>query len=136
MVNIGIIGLGFMAATHIRAYQEMKDARIAAICNPSGRNLDGDLTNVSGNIDTGTPLKLDMKEVKPYREVDEMLADPEIDLIDICTPTKTHREFSLKALEAGKHVLCEKPLARNVEDARAIAEAVGKAKGYFMPAMF
>jgi len=135
MVTIGIIGLGFMAATHVRAYQQIQGARIGALCNPSGRNLNGDFSGVSGNIDTGTPLQLDMAKVSAYKEVDQLLADPGVDLIDICTPTAHHADLAVRALQAGKHVLCEKPMARTVADARRIVEAARPAQGFFMPAM-
>ena len=49
-INVGIVGLGFMAATHIKAYRQIPEANIFAVCNPSGRCLDGDLTKVGGNI--------------------------------------------------------------------------------------
>lgn len=135
MVKVGIIGLGFMAATHIRAYQEMPGVKIAAICNPSGRHLDGDLSRVTGNLDTGQPLKLDMREVLAYREVSELLSNRDVDLVDICTPTSSHVALSVAGLEAGKHVLCEKPMTRSVEAARQIVRAVEKARTFFMPAM-
>jgi len=135
MINVGIVGLGFMAATHLRAYQQIPGARIAALCNPSGRNLDGDFSKVSGNIDTGAPLRLDMKDVRAYRDLDAFLADDAIDLIDICTPTASHVELATRALRAGRHVLCEKPLTRTVADGRAIASALEGARGFCMPAM-
>ncbi len=135
MINVGIIGLGFMAATHIRAYRQVEGARIAALCNPSGRHLDGDFTNVAGNVGATDPVKLDMTGVKATRDFSDLLADPDIALIDICAPTKTHRELSLAALRAGKHVICEKPLARSIADAREIADAAAQAKTFFMPAM-
>jgi len=130
-----MVGLGFMAATHIKAYRHVGGVRISAICSPSGRHLDGDLSNVAGNIGTNEPIKLDMLHVKPYRVFAEMIADPEIDMIDICAPTLAHTELAIAALKAGKHVLCEKPLARTTKDAKAIAEAAKSAKGLFMPAM-
>ena len=134
-VNIGIVGLGFMAATHLRAYSQVEEARIAALCNPSGRNLDGDFTNVTGNVGSNEPFKLDMTNVRATRVFDDLLNDRSIDLIDICTPTAWHRDLSIAALRAGKHVLCEKPLARSVGVAREIADAAKKAKSIFMPAM-
>jgi predicted dehydrogenase len=73
--------------------------------------------------------------VKAYRSVANLLADPEIDLIDICSPTATHSEIAIAALKAGKHVLCEKPLARTSEEARKIVAAAAEAKTYLMPAM-
>ncbi len=124
-----------MAATHVKAYRKLKNVRIAAICNPSGRRLDGDLSDVTGNVGDQQPVKLDMSEVAAYRSYAEMLANPEIQLIDICTPTMSHLELALAALQANKHVLCEKPLARNSAQARQMATAVASAKTFLMPAM-
>lgn len=135
MIKIGIVGLGFMAATHIKAYRQVIGTRIGAICSPSGRHLDGDFSNVAGNIGTNEPLKLDMGFIKPYRIFAEMLADPEIDMIDICAPTKVHGELAIAALKAGKHVLCEKPLARSSKQAQEIVEVAKSVKGFFMPGM-
>ncbi len=135
MINVGIIGLGFMGATHIKAWLECSGARLAAICNPSGRHLDGDFSSVSGNLGTDQPLKLDMTQARGLRSFAEMLADPTIDVIDICTPTHTHRELAIQALQAGKHVLCEKPMARSSDDARAMADAAKAAQRILMPAM-
>jgi predicted dehydrogenase len=135
MVNVGIVGLGFMAATHIKAYRKIRQARITAICNPSGRHLDGNLTKVGGNIGPKDPVRLDMRKVKAYRSFEQMLADPEIDLIDICTPTPSHPALAIAALEAGKHVVCEKPLARTAKLAREIAKAAKEKQAFLMPAM-
>ncbi len=134
-INIGLIGLGFMAATHLKAYRKIPGARIAALCNPSGRNLDGDFSQVFGNVGDKEPLKLDMTGVKACQDFSELLNDPGVDLIDICTPTVTHHALAIAALQAGKHVVCEKPLARTSQLAREIADAARQAKGYFMPAM-
>src|SRR6266446_2289518 len=135
MINVGIVGLGFMAATHIKAYRQLPGARIAAICNPSGRHLDGDFSNVAGNVGGGDPVKLDLAGVQATRTLSDLLQNPAIHLIDICAPTKAHHELSLAALQAGKHVLCEKPLARSARLAREIADAAAAARTFFMPAM-
>lgn len=133
--RIGIVGLGFMAATHIKAYRQLPNAQLYAVCNPSGRNLDGDLSKVMGNVGTPDPVKLDMTKVKGTTRFEDLLNDPSVDVIDICTPTFTHVDMAVAALKAGKHVLCEKPLARTFAQASAIADAAEKAKGFFMPAM-
>ncbi len=135
MINVGIVGLGFMAATHIKAYRQIEGLRVAALCNPSGRHLDGDLSKVAGNVGDNQPVRLDMTSVKATRDFSDLLNDPEIHLIDICAPTRAHGDLSIAALEAGKHVLCEKPLARSLKVAREIAEAAARSKGFFMPAM-
>ncbi len=135
MLNIGLVGLGFMAATHLRAYRQVEGARVAALCNPSGRHLDGDFTNVAGNVGATDPVVLDMAGVKATKRFTELLDDPDLHAIDICAPTKAHAELAIAALQAGKHVLCEKPLARTSAAARQIVDAAAKAKGIFMPAM-
>ncbi len=135
MINVGIIGLGFMAAAHLKAYRQVPGACIAALCNPSGRHLDGDFSQVAGNVGTADPLKLDMTGVKATRDFNELLNDPAIHAIDICSPTAAHAEQAIAALRAGKHVLCEKPLARTAAEAQRIVEAARSAKAYLMPAM-
>lgn len=137
-LNVGIVGLGFMAATHIKAYRQIPEANIYAVCNPSGRCLDGDLTKVGGNINANDPVRLDMTQVKGTREFTDLLNDPAIDLIDICTPTLQHPEMFAAALRAGKHVICEKPLARDSKLAGEMAAAAKEAEGrriFSMPAM-
>ena len=134
-VRIGIVGLGFMAATHIRAYQKVAAAEIVALCSPSGRHLDGDFTTVAGNINTGDPLKLDVSNIKCLRNYDEMIALPDLDLVDICTPTASHPSLAIAALKAGKHVLCEKPMARTSPEAKEMVAAAKSANRILMPAM-
>jgi predicted dehydrogenase len=135
MTNVGMVGLGFMAATHIKAYRQVEGVKIAALCNPSGRHLDGDFSKVAGNVGDNAPVVLDMRDIKATKNFDDLLKDPAIDLIDICAPTAAHRELSIAALQAGKHVLCEKPLARSSAAARSIVEVAEKSNRFFMPAM-
>lgn len=124
-----------MAATHLRAYQKVAGAQIAALCSPSGRHLDGDFTTVAGNINTGDPLKLDMTDIAAFRDFNEMLAQGNLDAVDICAPTAAHRSLAIAALEAGKHVLCEKPFARTSLEAKEMVAAAQKANRILMPAM-
>lgn len=138
MLNIGIIGTGFMTVQHLKAYRGISGARVAALCNPSGRHLDGDFSRVAGNVGDKEPLRLDMTQVRAYRDPAALFADPDIQAVDICTPTRTHVDLSLAALAAGKHVLLEKPMARTPAEARRIADAAEAAarRGVFlMPAM-
>jgi len=134
-IGVGIVGLGFMAVTHLKAYHQIDACRVAALCNPSGRNLDGDFSKVFGNTGSGGPLKLDMAGVKAYRDYADLLADPAVQVIDICAPTHAHPELAIAGLKAGKHVICEKPLARTTQEARRIADAAGSAGRVLMPAM-
>jgi predicted dehydrogenase len=133
-VNIAVVGLGFMGVTHLRAYQKISNARIVAVCGTHRLPENGVLRGVAGNIKTTDAIHLG-SGVKIYRQFDELLADPAVELVDICTPTPFHAAQAIAALKSGKHVLCEKPLARTSGDARRILKASVSAKGFLMPAM-
>jgi predicted dehydrogenase len=135
MVNVGVIGLGFMGLTHLKAYKNVANARIVALCDAVRLPEDGNLEGLQGNIADTEPLHFDMSEVKGYRDYREMLANPDVQLVDICVPTPLHAPMAIAALEAGKHVICEKPLARDTATCRQILDAAQQAKGFFMPAM-
>ena len=134
-INVAVVGLGFMGITHLKAYQKIPGVRIAALCDAVRLPVNGVLAAAGGNIGSDDCLTFDMSEVKATHHLDELLADPAIDLIDICVPTLAHPKLAIAALHAGKHVICEKPLARTAAAAREIAAAAATAKGFFMPAM-
>lgn len=134
-VNVGVVGLGFMGVMHIKAYQQIRGARLVAVCDPVRQPVDGVLTDPGGNVGDTAPVKLNMKQVAAYRNLDDLLGDANVELVDICVPTHLHVPVATAALKSGKHVLCEKPLARTVAQAREIATAAEAAKGFFMPAM-
>jgi predicted dehydrogenase len=135
MINVAVVGLGFMGVTHIKAYRKIQNARIASICDPVRLPLDGLLAGVSGNVGTDEAVQLDMTQVRASRDFREILDDPDIQLVDLCVPTVDHSRLSIAALQAGKHVVCEKPLARTAAQAREIVDAADSARSYFMPAM-
>ena len=134
MLRIGIIGLGFMAATHLKAYRQVKGVQIAGLCNPSGKHLDGDFTNVAGNVGNNEPFKMEMAGVTATKDFAELLKC-DVDAIDICAPTHTHHELAIAALRAGKHVICEKPMARNSTLAREMIRVSQETGKNLMPAM-
>jgi predicted dehydrogenase len=133
-IRVGVVGLGFMGQTHIKAYRRLPQAEIAAICDAVSLPADGILRGVAGNIATTDQIQFDLSVVKGYRDYREMLANPAIQLVDICLPTALHAEVAIAALRAGKHVICEKPLARTSATCREILAAAAAAPGYFMPA--
>lgn len=133
-VNVAVVGLGFMGMTHLKSYQQVNSAQVVAVCDAVRLPVDGVLSGVSGNITATDKIHLG-KDLKVYQALEQVLADPSVDLVDLCVPTPLHVPHTLAALKAGKHVLCEKPLARTVEQARQIVEAAHAAKGFFMPAM-
>jgi len=133
-VKVGVVGLGFMGQTHIKSYQRLPHIEIVAVCSPNRQPMNGLLAGVAGNI-TGTASINLGPGVRSYAKFDELLADPEIELVDLCTPTPLHVPQSLAALQSGRHVLCEKPLARTSAEARQIVRTAETSKGFFMPAM-
>lgn len=132
-VKVGIIGLGFMGSTHLGIYRGMDKARVAAVADPDPCKLNGS-DSIGGNIGTGGGA-LDLNGVKTYADAMELIADPEIELVDICAPVFLHKQYALAALAAGKHVFCEKPLARNSADAGEIIRAAEKSGKLFMVGM-
>lgn len=114
-LNIGIVGLGWVAGAHIGAFKNVTGARITAVS--SRRQLDPkELESTYGQ-----PLQ-------PYGSYEDMLADPSVHVIDICTPHNLHTSQAVAAAEAGKHLIIEKPAATSPEDAARIEAAV-KANG-------
>src|SRR5579883_2194478 len=133
-VNVAVVGLGFMGVTHLRAYQQAAAARIVAVCDAVRLPVNGVLQGVAGNIKKSDDIDLG-PQVKVYTRLEQALADPDIEAVDLCTPTPLHPEQAMAALNAGKHVLCEKPLARTSAAAREILDAASRAPGFLMPAM-
>ena len=134
MINIGVIGLGSMGGTHIEAYQKIEGCRVVAVADADEQRRTG-AARAGGNIEGQGNSGFDFDRVTQYADAAELIADPAVDLVDICLPTPLHKRFSIAALEAGKHLLVEKPLARTAEDAEAIVAAAEKAKGLAMCAM-
>jgi predicted dehydrogenase len=114
-MNVGIFGLGFMGATHAVRYSWMPDVSISAVCSRNEERLCGKFSKQGGNLGLALP-DLDLRHAAKYRDWKLLVADPTIEVVDICSPSNLHREMTVAALRAGKHVLCEKPMALTVED--------------------
>lgn len=122
-MKLAVVGLGFMGSTHLQALSKVPGAELAAVCSHDERKLAGDLSAVKGNLG-GPGEQLDFSAVRKYRDQNALLADPEIEAVDLCLPTDLHEPVALAALRAGKHVLVEKPMALTGASAdRMTAEA-------------
>lgn len=135
MVRIGIIGLGFMGRMHYGSYEKVAGARVVAVADADPKRASGDLSEGWGNVPGADVQKLPMDRIRGTTDWRELMKWDEVDVIDICLPTPQHVELATAALATGKHVMCEKPLARTSSEARQIAAAAAKAGGFFMPAM-
>ncbi len=127
MLNIGIIGFGFMGRMHYRCWKARTDARVVAICDTNAGATQGCGKGL-GNI-AGAEGDVDLRDVAIYTDPEAMFAREKLDAVSITVPTHLHAAWTIKALNAGVHVLCEKPMALTPADGRqmiAAAEASGK----------
>lgn len=126
MLKVGIAGIGFMGMIHYLSYLKIRGAKVVAICEQNAKRLTGDWRDIRGNF--GPPgTMMDLTGVETYSQIDEMLTDAEIDVIDVTLPPSLHEEVTVKALRAGKHVFCEKPMALTPAACRRMAAAAEKA---------
>jgi len=113
MVRVGIVGTGGMANAHAGAFLKIKGCRIAAVCDVDRER--------AGAFAAKHAVR------KSFSSMEEMLAGVPLDAVSIVTPDPFHAPLSLQAIAAGKHVLCEKPLATCYADAAKMARAAKKA---------
>src|ERR1044071_61798 len=102
MIRIGLVGLGFMGMIHYLASRRLRDATVAAVCSRDPKKLAGDWRSVRGNFGPRGEI-MDLSGVKTYDRLDALLADPDIDLVDVCNPTDQHAPTALAALRAETH---------------------------------
>lgn len=121
VMNVAMIGGGFMGKAHAMAYASMPMFFWPAPAIPH-RKVVVDVTDAMA--ETARDRYGFDEASSDWRTV---VARPDIDVVDICTPNNAHAEIAIAAAEAGKHIICEKPLARTVDEARAMAAAVKKA---------
>jgi|SRR5690625_5270127 len=112
-LNVGIVGFGWVATAHLDTLKRVNGANVTAIC--SRRNLD----ESELEKEYGIPLKV-------YNDYAEMLRDPSLDIISICTEHPLHPEQAIAAAKAGKHIILEKPIALTFEDAKAVRKAINE----------
>lgn len=132
-MKIGVIGLGFMGSAHLAAYQGVRGFELGALCSSDPSKLAGDLGGVGGNLDRGGG-RFDFGGAARHSLASELILDPGVEAVDICTPTHLHRPLAIEALQAGKHVLVEKPMALTVQDCQEMRECAAAAGRVLMVA--
>ncbi len=112
LINIGVVGAGGMGKVHIRNYAHIEGCKVIAICDPTD-------AGAQAGKETGAAV---------YADINDMLEKADVDAVDVCTPTFLHKAHVLAALNAKKHVVCEKPIALSSADAEAML-ALAKKNG-------
>ncbi|MBP86578.1 MAG: oxidoreductase [Planctomycetaceae bacterium] len=124
-MKVGLAGIGFMGWIHYLAYQKVRGVKIAALCSRDKKKLAGDWRGIQGNF--GPPgEKVDVAGMSIYSNIDDLINDPDIDLIDNCLPPHMHADVSIRALKAGKHVFVEKPMALTAAECKRMVAAAEK----------
>jgi len=119
MIKIALIGIGGMGFVHFNAYKNIEGAEIIAVAD-----VRPDMA----------AEKVKDENIKIYSSMDELLENETPDMIDICTPSYLHAELSIKALEKGFHVLCEKPMSLSSSETSKMIAAAEKSGKLFMTA--
>ena len=114
MIGVAVIGCGYWGPNLIRNLGSIDDCEVRAICDQDPAQLE-----ILGRL---------YPAVRRVSEASEVIGDPTIDAVAICTPTRTHFPLAQAALEAGKHVLLEKPFTASVDSARQLIE-IADARG-------
>src|SRR4051794_4612473 len=116
-VRMGIIGTGNIATLNVPGYLEHEQCDVVAVCDPRPDVLERRM--LEWGVERG------------YADVDDLLGDPDVDAVEILSPTPLHAEHTIAALRAGKHVSCQKPIANDVGDARRMIAAAHDAGRVF-----
>ncbi|MEA3345382.1 MAG: Gfo/Idh/MocA family oxidoreductase [Chloroflexota bacterium] len=129
-VKVGVIGLGMMGGFHAGRYLQTPSAELVAIADIRPERLEAE-EFVAGNIpDESGPA--DLSGVDRYPDGSQLIAEADVDMVDICLPTFLHARYTIEALEAGHHVLCEKPMALTLKEADQMIEAAREADRLLM----
>ena len=116
MLKVGLVGVGGISGAHIPVWEEMENAELVALCDIRPERME----KYSGK--------------RCYTDFDEMLANEELDILDICLPTYLHADFAVKAMEKGINVITEKPISLKEEDVERVYGAAEKNNVKFMVA--
>ncbi len=132
MLKVGLIGLGAMGRMHFDCWQKCAAGHLVAVSDRNPRMRSGDWAGQSFNLGDQESQRVDMSAVATYDDAADLIRDPNVQAVDICTSTSHHAKLAIGALKAGKHVFCEKPMALTVEDCTAMIEAAQAANRQLM----
>jgi len=124
VIRVGIVGFGFMGRMHYGNWKKMKGARVVALCDKNQEQFTA--PTAGGNI-SGADTATDYGDAVIYDDFDAMLAEAKPDVISLTLPTPLHVPLTIKALQAGVSVLCEKPMALTAADCDKMLKAAHRA---------
>jgi UDP-N-acetylglucosamine 3-dehydrogenase len=116
-LRVGIIGVGTMGGFHLDVWEKIPSATVVAVADPD---------------ETGTRVRIARRPIDWYADWRDLLDRDDIDAVSICSPSELHATIGLAALDAGKHVLVEKPIATRLEDALRLVGAASTAERKLM----
>ena len=131
MLHVGIAGIGFMGMIHYLTYQKLRGVKVVAMSELEARRLRGDWRGIKGNFGPAGK-QMDLRGIATYRDLDEMIADPRVDLIDVTLPPAMHADVTVRALRQGKDVFCEKPMALAPSDCKRMWNAAERSGQHLM----
>ena len=131
-MNVGLIGLGAIGRLHFERWRQSKAGRLVAVSARDPRLLAGDWAGKEFNLGAQTAAEVDLSDLAKYERAEDLLADPAVEIVDICLPTPRHAPVAMAALRAGKHVFCEKPMALSLDECRGMEEAARAAGRHLM----
>jgi predicted dehydrogenase len=120
-----------MGRTHLMAYRGVPSAQIVAVASSDERKLSGNFGSVQGNLGNRVPA-MDFSNMARYRTAAQLFSDPNVEAVDLCIPTHMHATVAKAALEAGKHVFIEKPMALSERDCWTTIASAKKARRVLM----
>ena len=131
MLRVGLVGVGFMGQNHFNMWQLVAGAQVVAVADKLPERVAVHTPALGGNVGEAKPL--DFSQVGRYPSLEAMLGEADLDCVDVCTPTDLHAQMTVQALEAGRHVISEKPMALSVAQCdRMIAAAQASGRQLFV----
>ena len=124
--RIGIVGFGFMGRMHYGYWKKQKGVKVVALCD---KNTAQFTEGIEGGNLAGADNSTDYGEAVIYNDFDKMLDEAKLDAISLTLPTPLHVPLTVKALQAGVSVLCEKPMALDGKSCKKMLDAAKKAPG-------
>ncbi len=131
MTRVGIVGLGFMGMVHYETYSKMPHVDVVAMVDNDPVKLGGDWRGIKGNFGPQGEL-MDLSEIATYESANGLIANPDVDVVDITLPPSFHADVAVDALRGGKHVFCEKPMAMSLDDCDRMVHAANKAERHLL----